>query len=66
MQKPHDNFPHEYKGLTIGINLGYFLSSTLQEAAKEGKFFLKEAKENNINIERLAAMQIDCCINQRT
>lgn len=66
MQKPHDNFPDDYKGLTIGINLGYFLSSTLQEAAKEGKFFLKEAKGNNINIERLADKQIDCYVNDRT
>jgi len=65
MKKPHEKFPDDFVGLTIGINLGYFLSSTLQDAAKQGKIILKEGKGNNINIERLADKKIDCYANDR-
>jgi polar amino acid transport system substrate-binding protein len=65
MQKPHDKFPDDYLGATIGVNLGFLLSNNLQEAAKQGKIKLLEGKGNQINIERLAGKTIDCYANDR-
>ncbi len=60
------NFPDDFVGLTIGVNLGFLLSDRLIRAAKAGKVTLDAAKGNETNLKKLAGQHIDCYASDRT
>ena len=66
MQRPHANFPDDYVGLTIGVNLGFLLSDRLMQASRQGKVILDAAKGNETNLKKLVRQRIDCYASDRT
>jgi len=66
MHRPHSNFPDDYIGLTIGVNLGFLLSDRLILASRQGKIILDAAKGNETNLKKLARQRIDCYASDRT
>lgn len=65
MKKPRAQFPDDYLGLTIGINLGFVVNEKLARAAEAGKVKLEEAKGNSSNLQKLATQRVDCYANDR-
>lgn len=65
MNRPHANFPDDYAGLTIGVNLGFLLSDRLMQASKQGVVVLDAAKGNETNLKKLARQRIDCYASDR-
>lgn len=65
MKKERKNFPADFAGLSVGINLGFSLSDKLTAAATAGTITLAEAKGNDLNLKKLAAKRIDCYANDR-
>jgi polar amino acid transport system substrate-binding protein len=66
MKRSHANFPDDYIGLTIGVNLGFLLSDRLIQASRQGKVTLDAAKGNETNLKKLARQRIDCYASDRT
>ena len=52
MKTPRKNFPDDFAGLTIGINLGFALGEKMVSAAKSGKIKTEEVKGNEANIKK--------------
>lgn len=65
MKTPRKNFPDDFAGLTIGINLGFALGEKMVSAAKSGKIKTEEVKGNEANIKKLNAGRIGCYANDR-
>lgn len=65
MKTPRKNFPDDFAGLTIGINLGFALGEKMTNAAKSGKIKTEEVKGNEGNIKKLNAGRIGCYANDR-
>lgn len=66
MQHTHLQFPDDFSGLKIGINLGFALSEKLQTAHRLGQITLVENKGNEKNLLALQAQNIDCYANDRS
>lgn len=65
MTVPRKNFPDDFAGLTVGVNLGFLLSDRLMQAAKLGTVKLESAKNNEANLKKLAGRRIDCFASDR-
>ncbi|MET3121995.1 polar amino acid transport system substrate-binding protein [Oxalobacteraceae bacterium GrIS 2.11] len=66
MSRPHANFPDDYLGLTVGVNLGFLLSDRLMQASTHRQVILDAAKGNETNLKKLARQRIDCYASDRT
>lgn len=63
---PGKKWPDDFFGLTIGKNAGFASEGTdFNEAVKNGKIVIDEAKSNRINILKLGLKRTDCYINDR-
>ena len=65
MNKSPRNFPADFAGLTIGINLGFAFSDRIADAIKSKTFKVRESKGNEANLLKLQAGEIDCYLNDR-
>jgi len=65
MNKSPRNFPADFAGLTIGINLGFILGDRMNSAIKGKTFKVRESKGNEANLLKLQAGTIDCYANDR-
>jgi polar amino acid transport system substrate-binding protein len=65
LRKPRRNFPRDFSGLTIGVNLGFLLSDRLMQASRQGIVKLEAAKSNEANLKKLAGHRIDCYASDR-
>ena len=65
MNKSPRNFPADFAGLTIGINLGFILGDRMSSAIKDQTFTVRETKGNEANLLKLQAGTIDCYANDR-
>jgi polar amino acid transport system substrate-binding protein len=64
MKRPHARFPHDFVGLTVGVNAGFLLSERLMDAARLGLLRLAPAT-GTANLEKLALGRIDCYASDR-
>jgi polar amino acid transport system substrate-binding protein len=65
MNKSPRNFPADFAGLTIGVNLGFALGERMSSATKDQTFTVRESKGNEANLIKLQAGEIDCYANDR-
>jgi polar amino acid transport system substrate-binding protein len=65
MAHPHKDFPEDFRGLRIGVNLGFLLSERLIQAAKAGVVKLDAVKGNETNLRKLALKRVDCYASDR-
>lgn len=65
MKTPRKIFPDDFTGVIIGMNAGFDLSDTIQDAAASGKITLDYAKGNEANLKKLATKRIGCYANDR-
>lgn len=65
MKKSRKNFPDDFSGLVVGVNLGFVLGEKMAAATKAGKIKAEEVKGNDANIKKLNAGRIDCYANDR-
>ena len=65
MKTPRKNFPDDFAGVVVGINLGFALGEKMTTAAKSGKIKTEEVKGNDANIKKLNAGRIGCYANDR-
>lgn len=64
MKTPRTRFPHDFVGLTVGVNAGFLLSERLMDAARLGLLRLAPAT-GTANLEKLALGRIDCYASDR-
>ena len=65
MRKTLTQFPDDFSGLTVGVNLGFTLGEKMVAAAKKKVFSIVEAKGNEENLMKLQNKTIDCYANDR-
>ena len=65
MTSPRPNFPDDYKGLSIGENLGFSSGDKVNKAKKDGVIRLSSAKGTTSNLKKLILKRLDCYINDR-
>jgi polar amino acid transport system substrate-binding protein len=58
-------FPKDFSGLLIGVNLGFTLGEKMLAAVKTGVLSVDEAKGNDTNIKKLLTGRISCYANDR-
>jgi polar amino acid transport system substrate-binding protein len=58
-------FPEDFKGMTMGINRGFLLSDRLMQAVQRGLVKTEEASGNDSNLQKLAHNRIDCYVSDR-
>jgi len=64
MKTRRSKFPHDFVGLTVGVNAGFLLSARLIDASKLGLLRLAPAT-GTANLEKLALGRIDCYASDR-
>ena len=65
MVSPRPNFPDDYKGLSIGENLGFSSGATVNKAKSDGVIRLSSAKGTVANLKKLILKRLDCYINDK-
>ena len=59
-------WPKDFYGMRIGNNAGFIVGGRqFDQAVKEGKIRLEEARDNTANLIKLAIGRLDCYINDR-
>ncbi|MES2299814.1 MAG: transporter substrate-binding domain-containing protein [Pseudomonadota bacterium] len=59
-------WPRDFYGLRIGNNAGFIVGGAeFDQAVKDGKIALSEARDNAANISKLMLNRLDCYINDR-
>lgn len=58
-------FPEDFSGLRIGVNLGMILGEKMAVATKKKIFTIVESKVTEENLLKLYDKQIDCYVNER-
>lgn len=65
MNKSPRNFPADFAGLTIGVNLGFVFGDRIDAAIQSKTFKVRESKGNEANLLKLQTGEIDCYVNDR-
>ena len=65
MASPRPNFPNDYKGLSIGENLGFSSGAAANKAKRDGVIRLSSAKGTVTNLKKLILGRLDCYINDK-
>ncbi len=59
-------WPEDFYGMRIGNNAGFIVGGAqFDQAVKQGKITLEEARDNQANIIKLGMRRLDCYINDR-
>jgi polar amino acid transport system substrate-binding protein len=65
-KRPVQRWPEDFYGLRVGNNAGFIVGGeAFDQAVKEGKIIIQEARDSLANIRKLRLGRIDCYINDR-